>query len=227
MRRSVSSPGPARRALQRLGERLASLQRADARAHAARRAISNESVTVPCVPASASRRSTASWRSSSSSKPRSSRSAMPPSDQPDHGLPVAPDGRRQLDPVSRHVAPSGVRHGGRRSSHPITLSPRMRHAVCPGATPWTGSLELELERRRAAGAAARCRAAARRGSAASRASDLGRHRGSRRASASGHLRAWRAPRAARPSRGWCAASLCEHVERLGGRRRRCRGAGRR
>src|SRR3954451_4149582 len=41
--------------------------------------ISNESWTLSWVPASASRRSTASWMSSRSSKPRSSRSATPPS----------------------------------------------------------------------------------------------------------------------------------------------------
>src|SRR3954452_16894516 len=41
--------------------------------------ISKDSCTLSCVPASASRRSTANWMSSKSSNPRSSRSATPPS----------------------------------------------------------------------------------------------------------------------------------------------------
>src|SRR3954447_13879723 len=41
--------------------------------------ISKDSCTLSCVPASASRRSTANWMSSRSSNPRSSRSATPPS----------------------------------------------------------------------------------------------------------------------------------------------------
>ena len=153
MRRRVSSPGPGGGALQRVGHRAAPEGRRSGCARRARRSSKRQRHRGPAGRASASSRSTASWRSSSSSKPSWRRSAIPPSTSRITGSQARPTGvasRRSVDPVSR---------GGRLSTSAMVPHPTTRVAAheaggLPGRhARGRSSAEPERRRRHAAPAA--------------------------------------------------------------------------
>ena len=123
MRRRVSSTGRRRRLCERLGD--GALAAAGRRACGCRRSPSSKRDVhaARLAPASASRRSTASWRSSISSKAKSTRSAIPPMISRTTALEVAGQRRVELDALAvlAHAAPAIV-------PSPTTRSPSSRQA---------------------------------------------------------------------------------------------------
>ena len=188
-------------------------QRADAHSDPPGRRDRRRASRRPAPPASASSRSMASWRSSIASKPKSARSAMPPTIRRTTG---------SERPVERRLEDDAVRH--RHAPivpHPTTRSPSIRHAVWPGAAPPT-SRSSTSSTRSCAPATAQPQAPGRRGSAGARASTAAR--GGAAAAARRRPLAWRA-RARTHHHAVATGVLGQHVERLGRRRRRCPGAG--
>src|SRR3954452_169884 len=150
MRGSVSSPGPGGGPWSAPAS--AASRSGPIRVRTPRSSNSNESVTGSSGSPSASRRSTASWRSSSSSKPRSRRSAMPPStiritasqSRPTGVVSsILSAGMKKLSLRRRGRCAAGVRGDRRTSNHAVAAHEARR---LPRSNAQRRLVELERER---------------------------------------------------------------------------------